>query len=198
MRIRSLNGILAIAITGFFATTLVAQGQGGARAGGRGGFNLPPLLMETDAFPDGGVVPQKYVSANNGPNVQPAFKISNAPAGTVSYAVIFHDLDVALQGGTGDVLHWMAWNIPASANGWPEGSLPAGSVQGNNIRGQAGYMGPGAPPSPRYHHYVFEVYALNANLDLPATASRDDLMKAMQGKTVAKAAYVGRFRGGQQ
>jgi len=198
MRIRSLNGILAIAITGLFATTLVAQGQGGARAGGRGGFNLPPLLMETDAFPDGGVVPQKYVSANNGPNVQPAFKISNAPAGTVSYAVIFHDLDVALQGGTGDVLHWMAWNIPASANGWPEGSLPPGSVQVNNIRGQAGYMGPGAPPSPRYHHYVFEVYALNANLDLPATASRDDLMKAMQGKTVAKAAYVGRFRGGQQ
>ena len=198
MRIRSLNGILAIAITGLFATTLVAQGQGGARAGGRGGFNLPPLLMETDAFPDGGVVPQKYVSANNGPNVQPAFKISNAPAGTVSYAVIFHDLDVALQGGTGDVLHWMAWNIPAAAIGWPEGSLPPGSVQGNNIRGQAGYMGPGAPPSPRYHHYVFEVYALNANLDLPATASRDDLMKAMQGKTVAKAAYVGRFRGGQQ
>ena len=198
MRIRSLNGILAIAITGLFATTLVAQGQGGGRAGGRGGFNLPPLLMETDAFPDGGVVPQKYVSANNGPNVQPAFKISNAPAGTVSYAVIFHDLDVALQGGTGDVLHWMAWNIPAAANGWPEGSLPPGSVQGNNIRGQAGYMGPGAPPSPRYHHYVFEVYALNANLDLPATASRDDLMKAMQGKTVAKAAYVGRFRGGQQ
>jgi phosphatidylethanolamine-binding protein (PEBP) family uncharacterized protein len=42
---------------------------------------------------------------------------------------------------------------------------------------------------------VFELYALNANLDLPATASRDDLMKAMAGKTVAKSAYVGRFRG---
>jgi phosphatidylethanolamine-binding protein (PEBP) family uncharacterized protein len=42
---------------------------------------------------------------------------------------------------------------------------------------------------------VFELYALNANLDLPDTASRDDLLKAMAGKTVAKAAYVGRFRG---
>ena len=38
------------------------------------------------------------------------------------------------------------------------------------------------------------VYALNANVELPATASRDDLLKAMQGKVVAKAAYVGRFR----
>ena len=166
-------------------------GQGGGRGGGRGGFNLPPLLMESDAFADGGIVPPKYAGRGG---VQPGFKFSNAPAGTVSYAIIFHDLDVALMGGTDDVLHWMAWNIPASANGIPEGSLPAGSVQGNNLTGQPVYMGPGAPAGPRYHHYVFELYALSANLDLPATATRADLLKAMEGKTVAKSAYVGRFR----
>jgi len=127
--------------------------------------------------------------------VQPGFKFSGAPAGTVSYAIIFHDLDVALMGNTGDVLHWIAWNIPASANGIPEGSLPPGSVQGANITGQNAYFGPGAPAGPRYHHYVFELYALNANLDLPATSGRDDLLKAMAGKIVAKSAYVGRFRG---
>ena len=169
------------------------QGRGGGRGGGRG-FNLPPLLMETDAFPDGGIVPQKYTGRGG---VQPAFKFSNAPAGTVSYAIIFHDLDVGLQNGTGDVLHWLAWNIPASANGIPEGKLPDGSVQGNNLTGQAAYMGPGAPAGPRYHHYVFELYALNANLDIPQMSSRDDLLKAMQGKVVAKAAYVGRFRQGE-
>jgi hypothetical protein len=150
--------------------------------------------METDAFPDGGIVPQKYTGRGG---VQPAFKFSNAPAGTVSYAIIFHDIDVGLQNGTGDVLHWMAWNIPASANGIPEGKLPEGSVQGNNLTGQASYMGPGAPAGPRYHHYVFELYALNSNLDIPQTSSRDDLLKAMQGKVVAKAAYVGRFRQGE-
>jgi phosphatidylethanolamine-binding protein (PEBP) family uncharacterized protein len=68
-------------------------------------------------------------------------------------------------------------------------------VNGTNITGQPGYMGPGAPAGPRYHHYVFELYALNAKLDLPATASREQLIAAMQGKTVAKAAYVGRFKG---
>ena len=172
------------------------RGQGGREGGrgGRGGFNLPALLMETDAFPDGGIIPQKYAGRGG---VQPGFKFSNAPAGTVSYAIIFHDIDVALQNGTEDVLHWMAWNIPASANGIPEGKLPEGSVQGNNITKQPNYMGPGAPAGPRYHHYVFELYALNANLDLPVTASREDLLKAMAGKVVAKAAYVGRFRGGQ-
>ncbi len=199
MRTRVLKSIVMMSVVGLVSVTLAAQapagGQGRGGGGGRGGFNLPPLLMETDAFPDGGIVPPKYVSANGNPSVLPGFKISNAPAGTVSYAVILHDLDVALMGGTGDVLHWMAWNIPASSNGWPEGSLPAGAVQGNNIRGQASYMGPGAPAGPRYHHYVFELYALNSNLDLPATATRDDLLKAMAGKTTAKAAYVGRFRG---
>ena len=169
------------------------QGGGARGAGGRG-FSLPPLLMETTAFPDGGIIPEKYTGRGG---VQPAFKFSNAPTGTVSYAIIFHDLDVALKGNTPDVLHWMVWNIPASANGIPEGSLPPGSVQGNNLMGQPNYMGPGAPPGPRYHHYVFELYALNANLELPATASRDDLLKAMEGKITAKSAYVGRFRQGE-
>ena len=165
-----------------------AQGGGG---GGGGGFRLPPLLMQSTAFEDGGIVPQKYAGRDG---TQPGFTFSNAPENTVSYAIIFHDIDVALQGGTGDVLHWLAWNIPASAGGIPEGKLPEGSVQGNNLTGQPVYMGPGAPNGPRYHHYVFELYALNANLDLPANATRDDLLKAMVGKTTAKAAYVGRYR----
>ncbi len=42
---------------------------------------------------------------------------------------------------------------------------------------------------------MFELYALNAKLDLPETASRNELLAAMKGKTVAKAAYVGRFVG---
>jgi Raf kinase inhibitor-like YbhB/YbcL family protein len=119
----------------------------------------------------------------------------NVPDGVTNFVLIAHDVDAAVGQGTDDMLHWMVWNIPASANGIPEGSLPPGSVQGANITGQNAYFGPGAPAGPRYHHYVFELYALNANLDLPATASRDDLMKAMAGKTVAKSAYVGRFRG---
>lgn len=169
------------------------QGRGrGGRGGGRGG--MAPLLMETDAFPDGGIVPERH--SGRGGNVQPAFRFSNIPDGTVSFAIIFHDIDVALQNGTDDVLHWIAWNIPASAGGIPEGKLPEGSVQGTNMMKQTSYFGPGAPAGPRYHHYVFELYALNANLELPATASRQDLLGAMQGKVVGKSAYVGRFRAG--
>ena len=190
MRTRMLMLIAVAAVTMVWALAIEGAAQGG-RGGGRGGFNLPPLLMQTDAFPDGGIVPQKYAGRGG---VQPGFKFSGAPDGTVSYAIIFHDLDVAIGGNTGDVLHWIAWNIPAAAAGIPEGSLPAGSVHGANIAGQNAYFGPGAPAGPRYHHYVFELYALSTMLDLPTTASRDDLLKAMAGKITAKAAYVGRYR----
>jgi Raf kinase inhibitor-like YbhB/YbcL family protein len=191
----SLGAVVMVAAMAVDAAAQAPQGgRGGAGRGGGGGrgFNLPPLLMQTDAFPDGGIVPQKFAGRGG---VQPGFKFSGAPEGTVSYAIIFHDIDVAIGGNTGDVLHWIVWNIPAAAAGFPEGSVPAGAVQGANIAGQNAYFGPGAPPGPRYHHYVFELYALNSTLDLPATAGRDDLLKAMTGKITAKAAYVGRFRG---
>ena len=199
MRSRWLMSVLVVVLATVVGVEMSAQQQGerggaasgGGGRGGRGGFNLPPLLMQTDAFPDGGIVPQKYAGRGG---VQPGFKFTGAPEGTVSYAIIFHDIDVALQGNTGDVLHWIAWNIPAAAGGIPEGKLPEGSVQGANITGQNVYFGPGAPNGPRYHHYVFELYALNSNLDLPATAGRDDLLKAMAGKITAKSAYVGRYR----
>jgi len=162
----------------------------------RGGFRIPNLKMETNAFEDGGVIPEKY--AARGGNVQPEFKFINPEDGTVSYAIILHDIDVNVGGGTDDILHWLAWNIPADAGGIPEGRLPEGSVVGANLMRQNTYMGPGAPPGPKYHHYVFELYALNANLDLPASASRKEFMEAMQGKVIAKAAYVGRYKGQPQ
>jgi phosphatidylethanolamine-binding protein (PEBP) family uncharacterized protein len=56
------------------------------------------------------------------------------------------------------------------------------------------YLGPGAPPGARYHHYVFELFALDRELDLPRTAGRAELLRAMEGHVIEKAAYVGRFR----
>ena len=198
MRLKWLISVLALVTAVVVGVDLSAQqapapqgGGGRAAGGGRGGFNLPPLLMTTDAFPDGGIVPQKFAGRGG---VQPGFKFSGAPEGTMSYAIIFHDIDVSLKGSTGDVLHWIVWNIPAAAGGIPKGSVPAGAVVGRGITGQNAYFGPGAPAGPRYHHYVFELYALNANLDLPATSGREELLKAMEGKIVAKSAYVGRFR----
>jgi phosphatidylethanolamine-binding protein (PEBP) family uncharacterized protein len=168
-------------------------GAGGPPRAGGGGFGLVPMLVESKAFPDGGIVPLK--NSMYGTNLLPDFKITAGPATAVSVAIIFHDLDVSMGGNTDDNLHWMAWNIPM-VNGVTtieEGKLPEGAM-GSGMRGP-GYAGPGAPNSPRYHHYVFEFYALSSKLDIPAdTRDRNVLLAAMKGKVVAKHSYVGRFR----
>ncbi len=182
--------VLALAAIG---TTTVAQQSAGSRAApaGRMRWKLVPMLVESKAFEDGGIVPLKY--SFYGANTLPDFKLSNLPETTQTVAIILHDLDVAAAYNPEDNLHWLAWNIPATVpvTQIEEGKLPEGSVNGRNGRP---YMGMGAPNGPRYHHYVFEFYALNAKLDLPITAGRAELLEAMKGKVVAKAAYVGRFR----
>ncbi|HLF12962.1 MAG TPA: YbhB/YbcL family Raf kinase inhibitor-like protein, partial [Gammaproteobacteria bacterium] len=108
--------------------------------------------------------------------------------------------DAAVGNGTEDRLHWMVWNIPATARALPEGLAPGSHLPDGarqiSATGPA-YRGPAAQPTDPAHHYVFELYALNANLDLPDTSGRDELLAAMAGKIVAKAAYVGRFKGAE-
>ena len=205
MRSRLFNSTLAVAVAVALSATLAAQAPqgppgGGQRGGGRGGGRgMVPMLLESDAFADGGIVPAKY--ANAGGSTIPGFKITNIPMGTVSFAVIFHDMDPNFGDPPADVLHAMFWNVPASAAGWPEGpntgaNMPMGTVMGFNMQKKPVYFGPGAPAGPRYHHYVWEVYALNANLDIPPDSTREAFYKAMAGgKVVGKAIYVGRYRG---
>jgi phosphatidylethanolamine-binding protein (PEBP) family uncharacterized protein len=51
-----------------------------------------------------------------------------------------------------------------------------------------------APARVRARHHVFELFALDRELDLPPAAGRVELLEAMHGHVIAKAAYVGRFR----
>jgi Raf kinase inhibitor-like YbhB/YbcL family protein len=188
MRRTSVMGAAVLVLAAMGGASVAQQPPAGSAPGPR--WSLVPLLVESKAFDDGGIVPLKY--SFYGTNTMPDFKLSNLPATTQTIAVILHDLDVAPAFNSDDNLHWLAWNIPATApvTQIEEGKLPDGAVNG---RGRP-YMGMGAPNGPRYHHYVFEFYALNAKLDLPATAGRPELLEAMKGKVLAKAAYVGRFR----
>ena len=172
------------------ATPALAQAPAGAR-----GNPPPPFTLTSTSFQDGGVVPDKYSQAVPNP-VSPALSWVNTPAGTQSFVVIMHDPDVALRKGTGDILHWMAFNIPGSATSLPEGvannpTLPDGTIQPNNFGGKPGYMGMGSRGID--HHYTIELFALDTKLSLGADATRDQVMAAMDGHVAGKAVIVGRF-----
>ena len=95
----------------------------------------------------------------------------------------------------------MVWNIPAAATGLPEG-VPKGSQRpdGSYQISATGpmYRGPGAGATAPYHHYMFELYALDTKLDVPPAAdafeTRTSVLKAAQGHILGKAVYGGLFR----
>lgn len=167
--------------------------RAGGPGGGRGGFVISTsMLVESKSFPDGGIIPVKN-SMQGG--VQPDFTITGIPATAQTVALIFHDIEIVAGSPADDNLHWIAWNIPV-VNGTAtleEGKLPEGAM-GRGGRGPA-YMGPGAPAGVRYHHYVFDFFALNSKIDMPEGGLRPELIAAMTGKVVGKASYVGRFKG---
>ncbi|MGB6743550.1 MAG: YbhB/YbcL family Raf kinase inhibitor-like protein [Terracidiphilus sp.] len=158
----------------------------------------PRLTLSTTAFEDGGIIPNKYTMAADGAAVSPHLTWDYVPDGTVSFALILHDPDTSLMKSTSQVLHWMIFNIPGTARELPEGvpaqaQLPDGSIQALNQGKKPGYMGMGAAAVGPYHHYTFELFALDTKLNLGPDATQADVEKAMDGHILMKGVLEGRF-----
>jgi len=158
----------------------------------------PPskFQLKSSAYTEGSMIPTQYSCAD--PNAaSPALSWSNAPAAAASFAIVMHDTDAAPMKGVMDVTHWIFWNIPATSTSVAAGvkpdSSPDGIVQGSNVRKVNGFQPPCPPPGATPHHYIFEIYALDAKVDLPVGSARADLLKAMDGHVIGKATYVGLF-----
>ena len=165
----------------------------------------PAMTLTIPGFPDGGLIPVQFSQAAPGAapgeGTSPAMTWANAPSATRSFVLHMHDLDLARNKTTDDQVHWVRWNIPAGTTGFPEGvsrgaTLPDGSQQ-ISVTGPV-YRGPGAPATGPLHHYMFELYALDATIDVTLGAdafeTRANVIKAIQGHILAKAVYGGRFR----
>jgi len=156
----------------------------------------PPKFKMSSVYYDEDWMPLQYTCGTaNGASSEVQW--ADPPSGTVSFALIFHDMDAAPAKGVMDVTHWIVWNIPANATRLPAGvqpdASPDGIQQGKNIRGVNGYQPPCPPVGTKPHHYIFELYALDTKLDLPAGSSRVDLLKALDRHVIGKTSLVGIF-----
>jgi Raf kinase inhibitor-like YbhB/YbcL family protein len=211
MRMARLTAAVVIALlaTGLYAAPQ-AQGGGGQRGGGGGrgagapagapGGGAAPMRLMSNSFIDGGAIPLKYTQA--GEQASPQLAWANAPMGTQSYVLHMHDMEGARNKTTEDQLHWLVWNIPAETRALPEG-VPMGDLKDGSHQtsatGNGVYRGPGAPANGPYHHYVFELFALDTKIDVPANPAdpfdtRAKVLAAIQGHVLGKAVYLGFFR----
>jgi Raf kinase inhibitor-like YbhB/YbcL family protein len=122
-----------------------------------------------------------------GKNISPPLTFEELPEGTMSLVLIFEDVDATPK----PWVHWLVFNIPATTQEVPEGTIPENGVEALANNHSFGYEG----PCPRYfqgtHHYWFTVYALDIMLDLPKDSEREDIEEKMQGHILDKAELLG-------
>ncbi len=148
------------------------------------------FALLSPAFEDGGTIPRTFTC--DGEDVSPALTWRDPPAGVRSFALIMDDPDAPV----GTWVHWVVYDLPPELRELPERvppgeRLPFGGAHGRNSWGRLAYGGP-CPPGGT-HRYVFRLYALDSVLGLALGASKEDVLRAMQGRTLGEATLTGRY-----
>lgn len=150
-----------------------------------------PIEITSPAFEDAGMIPYKYTC--DGQNVSPPLKWHGIPQEAKSIAIICDDPDAPM----GTWVHWVTWNIPVNSDGLAENipidkQLPNGTRQGITSFQCHGYGGP-CPPSGT-HRYYFKLYALDTELEIADTSTKDNLLNAMSGHIIAQGQLMGKYK----
>ncbi len=147
--------------------------------------------LASQGFENGGSIPIKYTCY--GKDLSPPLSWGTPNASTKSLVLIVDDPDAP-----GSVFtHWILFNLPADVGSLPEGvpkldRLENGGLQGVNDFKEKGYSGP-CPPPGKPHTYRFILYSLDAVLNLDSGATREEVLKAMEGHVLTKAELDGKY-----
>jgi Raf kinase inhibitor-like YbhB/YbcL family protein len=151
-----------------------------------------PFEIKSSAFGQNQAIPKKYTC--DGSDISVPLTWIDPPQGTSSFAIIADDPDAP----RGTWVHWVIYDVPATARDLSEGiaareKLDNGSKQGKNDFGKIGYGGP-CPPAGPAHRYHFKLYALDRMTGLSTGASKQQLLDAMKGHTLAQAELIGTYK----
>ena len=159
------------------------------------------ISVTSSAFDHHGMVPE--ANSAYGDNVSIDLSWADLPEGTQQLALICDDPIVVEIGMMEQpFVHWVMYNIPASASGLPAG-LPSdatlemngleGTVNGLNGLRRSGYFGPRPPANGQLHAYHFRVYALDDALNLEPGLGKAELLDAMEGHVLATGMLMGHY-----
>lgn len=153
------------------------------------------MIVHSESFGLGAAIPRRHAAPGEGDNISPALGWSGVPPQTRELILVCEDPDApALH----PYIHWIVRRIPPETTHLPEdipplrspGAAP-GLVQCVNSAQRAGWYGPLPPPGHGPHHYYFQLFALDHEVDLPDAPSQRELVHAMSGHLVAHGHHVG-------
>ena len=192
--------------------------------GGEGAGNVYKLAQQFEMsievsstkFNETRRIPRTYSCERD--DISPPFDWSGVPDGTVSIAVLV-DSDQLVREEVPDLfwVHWVLWNIPPDASGLPENvpktatvpSIGPNAGQGTNDDQNIGWSGPckaglgigwtagnlRQQQSTAVGTYYFRVYALDTEIQLGSDATKNDLLRAIDGHVLAGGVVTGEFVG---
>jgi Raf kinase inhibitor-like YbhB/YbcL family protein len=191
MNLRWLVSVLA------FGGMVVTAQQASAQAAGAATAQRPRLRLTSPSFSDAGQIPVQFTCyAEAGKVMSPPLRWANAPEATKSFVLILTGPENHRRRTHTLAFFWGRWNIPANAMELAEGpsrgvEQPDGSRHVETDEGVVGYDPPCAPAGAGPIHYQFKLYALDQVLSLPANASRDAVLQAMDGHIIGASVYYG-------
>jgi Raf kinase inhibitor-like YbhB/YbcL family protein len=149
------------------------------------------LSLSSPSFKEGESIPIEFTC--DGKNSSPALHWKDLPRNTESLVLILQDPDAP----SGIFTHWVIFNLPPPIDGIPSGMPPLKDLmnaekQALNDFGKVGYGGP-CPPN-GMHHYIFTLYALDNTLRVPGGASKEEVLKAMEGHVLAEAKLTATYK----
>ena len=176
---------------------VISAQQAYAQAPGAANVQRPRLRLTSPSFSDAGPIPcPVHLLRRRGKVMSPPLRWANAPEATRSFVLILTGPENHRRRTHTLAFFWGRWNIPAGTSQIAEGpsrgvEQPDGSRHVETDEGVVGYDPPCAPAGAGPIHYQFKLYALDQMLSLPANATRDAVLQAMDGHIIGASVYYG-------
>lgn len=151
-----------------------------------GALSLPRFQLRSSTFADGGILPTRSTVDGDGTPPPLAWELEPQPA---SFALVCEDPDAPR---ATPFVHWIVYGIPGHVQ-----SLDSNLndfCQGLNDRRQVGFAPAAPPPSDGLHRYVFQLFALDTELSLPAGRDYERLLAALVGHVIGWAELTGLYK----
>lgn len=149
------------------------------------------ITVTSPAFREGAPLPVRFACRQDGGQGKtPPLRWSVTSAGVGAQALVMDDPDAP----SGAYVHWVLFNIEATANELLEGVVPRRAQQALSTGDTVGYSPP-CPPKGEEHRYRFTLYALRGPLRLGNGAKLSQVLAEIAKRTIARGRMTARLGG---
>jgi Raf kinase inhibitor-like YbhB/YbcL family protein len=158
-----------------------------AKLGGEDALHAGGFRLMSAAFVDGERLDPMF-TADEEDACAPPLEWTAPPPGTKALALIVEDPDAP---GAEPFVHWLGWGMEPRAGKLFEGEEPP--VMGQNSYLKSEWLAPDPPKGHGKHDYVFQLFALDAPLELAADSGRGAFLEEAEGHVVGAAVLTGTY-----